>query len=214
MSQHINLFLVRHARSAWNAQGRLQGHADSSLDDVGIAQARALAEVLRKQRIHAFYTSPAQRARQTAQILANYHQQQYQASLQVDERLRERDVGAVTGLTWSEVQAQYGDWAKQVEKDGWEIAPPPGGEDPRAVQERMVTALDGIIKANKYLNVLVISHRGSLNIYLRHLFKMPLLCNVRFNLENTSVTEVEIRENRIQVLQLGNVQHLSRVENK
>jgi broad specificity phosphatase PhoE len=214
VSQHINLFLVRHARSDWNAQGRLQGHADSSLDDVGIAQARALAQVFRKQRIHAFYTSPAQRARQTAQILAQFHQQQYQASLKVDERLRERDVGVVTGLTWSEVHAQYGDWAKQVEKDGWEIAPPPEGENAHAVQSRMVEALDSIIKANKYLNVVVVSHRGSLNIYLRHLFKMPLLCNVRFHLDNTAVTEVEIREHRIQILQLGNIQHLNKGEGK
>ena len=37
------LVVLRHGRTAWNAEGRAQGHADVPLDEVGEEQASAVA---------------------------------------------------------------------------------------------------------------------------------------------------------------------------
>ena len=60
------LVLVRHGETDWNRERRFQGHADTPLNDAGRGQARALAALLRSERLSAVYTSPLRRAKETA----------------------------------------------------------------------------------------------------------------------------------------------------
>ncbi len=64
------VYLVRHGRTALNAQGRLRGLADPPLDSTGEQQALAAAGVLRALPVHAVVCSPLQRARRTAVLIA------------------------------------------------------------------------------------------------------------------------------------------------
>src|SRR5690606_6464496 len=63
--------LWRHGRTGWNAQHRFQGHSDVPLDPVGVAQARAAAAVLARLGPSKIVSSDLQRARHTAQALAD-----------------------------------------------------------------------------------------------------------------------------------------------
>ena len=101
------LLLIRHGRSTWNADKRIQGQADPPLDEVGREQARRLAERLRGDPPVALYTSPLQRARETAEIVG----QALDVPVVPDGRLKEYDVGAITGLTWEQVVEQHPDVA-------------------------------------------------------------------------------------------------------
>ncbi|HSJ96024.1 MAG TPA: histidine phosphatase family protein, partial [Myxococcota bacterium] len=65
------LWLIRHAESAWNAMGLWQGHADPALSSRGIAQAEALARALVAEGIEGIVASDLRRARETARILAD-----------------------------------------------------------------------------------------------------------------------------------------------
>ena len=56
------LVLARHGQTSWNALGRLQGHTDIDLDDIGRDQARALAVQLASSKIAAVVTSELSRA--------------------------------------------------------------------------------------------------------------------------------------------------------
>src|ERR1051326_3352209 len=67
------LFVVRHGVTAWNAEGRWQGHTDVSLTDEGIAQAHGVARRLAKERVDAVWSSDLSRARMTAEIIAEHH---------------------------------------------------------------------------------------------------------------------------------------------
>ena len=67
------LYLIRHGRTAWNNEDRLQGWADEPLDAVGQTQARALAAALHAVHFDAIYSSPLDRAMQTAGALAGPH---------------------------------------------------------------------------------------------------------------------------------------------
>jgi glucosyl-3-phosphoglycerate phosphatase len=97
--------LLRHGRTAWNAQRRFQGQADPPLDEVGRAQAYEVAALIAALRPGLLVTSDAARARQTADIVGEV------AALPAipDARFRERGLGHWEGLTRDDVAAQYPD---------------------------------------------------------------------------------------------------------
>lgn len=121
MSAH-RLVLLRHGRTAWNAQRRFQGHADPPLDEVGRAQAYEVAAIIAAMRPDLMVSSSAIRARQTAEIVAEV----VGSSFETDVRFQERGLGHWEGLTLDEVSATYPDeyeeWAagQDVQRRGGE----------------------------------------------------------------------------------------------
>jgi len=106
------LVLVRHGRTASNAEGRFQGHLDVDLDETGHAQAAAVAAWLAKSLADdaargtvRLVSSDLARARETAEPIAAA----LGVELALDEALRERDGGAWQGLLRSEIQERYPD---------------------------------------------------------------------------------------------------------
>jgi broad specificity phosphatase PhoE len=98
-----HLLLLRHGQSEWNADGRWQGQADPPLSELGEEQARDAAERLRATTFSSVVASDLRRARTTAEILA----EALGLPLEIDQGLREIDVGSWTGLTRSEIRARW-----------------------------------------------------------------------------------------------------------
>ncbi len=96
----LRLILVRHGRTAWNVHGRVQG--GGSLDDVGRAQAAALAERLSGERISVVYASPALRARETASVVAERLRLPVRSSM----LLRDLHYGKLAGALVADVEAR------------------------------------------------------------------------------------------------------------
>jgi broad specificity phosphatase PhoE len=96
----LRLLLVRHARTTWNAEGRVQG--GGGLDELGRAQAAALAERLRDESLDAIYASNTLRARQTAKAVARTR------GMKVRERhlLRDLDYGRLAGAFLADFQRE------------------------------------------------------------------------------------------------------------
>ncbi len=130
------LILLRHGRTAWNASGRAQGQADVELDDLGHAQAAAVAPRLAALQPAALWTSDLARARQTC----GYVERATGLCAKADERLREFDVGARQGLTMAGFAERF-----PVEYDAWVHGEGrvrvPGAEVIDDVEARMVPAL-------------------------------------------------------------------------
>ncbi len=61
---------VRHGESEWNRLGRVQGSLDIPLSQTGRAQAKTFAVAVRQRNIGQICTSPLQRAKETALIIA------------------------------------------------------------------------------------------------------------------------------------------------
>ena len=103
--------LLRHGRTAWNAQRRFQGQADPPLDEVGRAQAHEVAGLIAALHPGLLVSSDAARAMQTAEIVGAA------AALPPipEPRLRERGLGHWEGLTRDEVAErypeEYAEWA-------------------------------------------------------------------------------------------------------
>lgn len=103
MTERTRILLVRHGESEWNAAGRWQGQADPPLSVEGRAQAARAASVARGL-VDRVVASDLVRAHDTGRIIAAALEI---ADVGVEPDLRERDIGAWSGLTMAEVEAGW-----------------------------------------------------------------------------------------------------------
>jgi probable phosphoglycerate mutase len=201
----MQLLLIRHAQSTWNAQGRIQGWADPPLSETGLDQARKLAQrlVADGHAVAAIYSSPLLRAWQTAEQLG----QALGLSVQTDDRLKENDVGQLTGLTGPEVEQRFPEWMA-ARRASLEWVQPPEGEGRDHLASRAVAVMSDIVARHAGQTVAVVSHGGTLGVYLAHLLEMPIHRSLPFQFDNTSLSVVKVGEHRIRLLKLNDTAHL------
>ena len=101
--QPLTLYLIRHGETAWNEEGRCQGVTDIPLTEKGRHQARAVANTFERKPICRILTSPLQRARDTAALIAQAHT----ISLECYDELKEWNQGRLEGLTGPELMQDY-----------------------------------------------------------------------------------------------------------
>lgn len=160
------LLLVRHGQSAWNAESRWQGWADPPLSDLGEAQAAALASALTPAEFQGVVSSDLERARRTATIVAG----SLGLTVEVEPALRERDVGAWSGLTTAEIDRR---WPHQLA--AWRsgrLAAPPEGEPDDSMAVRVMEVL-GRLLTRPEESLLVVTHGGLVRLVERRLGLEP-----------------------------------------
>lgn len=196
------VLLIRHGQTDWNIEGRWQGCLPVSLNDVGRAQARALADYLRGRPIGAIYSSDLPRALETATFIADV------LGLQPipDNRLREFSLGVFEGRRRDELIELYPEeWRAFRTEDADYVVPQ--GESRRALQNRMWAAWQDITANGGGPEVAIVTHGGSLKQLLLKLFgATPEIQNLRF--ENTSVTTIERDGQGWQLAEMAVASHL------
>lgn len=149
------LVVLRHGRTAWNATGRFQGHADIPLDDLGRHQASRVAPVLAELEPTAIHSSDLARAWQTAEPLAAA----CGLAVTPDRRLREIDVGSWQGLTFEQMLETVDDEVRRAYLAGEDIRRSPTGETVAEVGERVATALGELgMSAEDGSTVIAVTH--------------------------------------------------------
>jgi probable phosphoglycerate mutase len=186
------VFLVRHAETAWNVERRFQGQTDVPLSSTGEDQAVQLANWLTSQpvRIAAIYSSDLQRARATAQPIAD----RLEIESSYATGLRELNCGAWQGLTVAEVEEKYpGElqwWREHIR--GFTL---PGGESIPDVQRRVFSYIDDVVQAHLGEAILVVSHGAALAAYIAAINGWDLQetwDSHRARMSNTGVTAMAI----------------------
>ena len=165
------LVLLRHGQSQWNLENRFTGFHDIDLSDLGRQEAAAAGQRLKTLGVHfdAVFTSTLQRAFNTAKIaLTNAGQADLIPGIILDDDLRERDYGDLTGLNKDETRAKYGDEQVHIWRRSYDVAPP-GGECLQDVVEKRVrpyyeTNIKAMLEDGK--NILVAAHGNSLRALL------------------------------------------------
>ncbi|MGJ6979614.1 histidine phosphatase family protein [Aestuariimicrobium soli] len=145
------LLLWRHGRTEWNAAGRFQGQHDVPLDEVGLDQAEHAAEALTRWRPQVLYSSPLERARQTAGALAR----RTGLEPRLDDRLAEINVGSWVGLTPADLAGDP-EYAKAAR--GVDFRRSPSGETATEVGERVAGGVRELASSNPGKRVVVASH--------------------------------------------------------
>jgi probable phosphoglycerate mutase len=194
------LILVRHGESEWNRAGRIQGQVNSPLTDLGISQAIAIRNYLSGIFINQelkIYTSPLDRAIQTAKIIAQGIDC-FGSELIIEERLNDFNLGEISGtFGWDKVAEIFPEQAKLRLQDPMRFHPS-GGESGADFEARLRSLLeelmgDGTLK-------LMVSH-GIVNKFIRGILKN--LCgkeminlgesqNTIYRLEQGEETEIKI----------------------
>ncbi|MDA8136869.1 MAG: histidine phosphatase family protein [Desulfobacteraceae bacterium] len=157
----IRLGLIRHARTPWNQEKRIQGSTDIPLSPEGQEEAARWGEVLTSEPFDAILSSPLTRARETALILSD----RMGIPLCVDMDLREQDFGDWEGQRITEIREKDPRAVEFQESRGWEFRPP-GGESRIRVLERVTKAFERAAKTFENQYILVVTHQSVIKILI------------------------------------------------
>ena len=158
------LLLLRHGQSEWNALGLWQGEADPPLTTHGEDQARAAGRWLIGHGFTGVVTSPQQRARRTAELIAEVVGL---PAPELEPDLRERAVGDWSGLSVPQIEERWPGWL-----DRWragELPSPPNGEVEAHFTERIMRAVNGLVDRPEDQTLLVVTHGGVIHAVGKHL---------------------------------------------
>jgi probable phosphoglycerate mutase len=126
--QMIPLLLIRHGKTEWNLQKKLQGRRDIALSNIGEDELKSCT-IPKEFAKFKWRVSPLMRALQTAELLKA-------PSYEIDKRLIEMDFGLWEGKTIKELRSEYGRAMLDNEAKGIHMQPP-NGESPFDVQQRL-----------------------------------------------------------------------------
>lgn len=159
----VEMLVLRHGESEWNAERRWTGQADPLLSAAGRASTLQLAEELAEVGFGGVAASDLRRARETAQILADVLGL---PAPRLVAGLRERDTGQWTGRTRAEIDRQWPGWLDRWRRE--ELVELPEGEPRAAFDRRVLSALADVATYAGADPLLVVGHAGTLRALERH----------------------------------------------
>ncbi len=191
------LLLIRHGENDLIGKGLAGRMPGVHLNGEGRRQAQELAAQLGGARLKAIYSSPLERALETAQPLASRHG----LPVQVREGLIEVDYGRWQGRSFKQLR-RTSLW-KQVL-----VAPAgvrfPGGESLAEVQERAVEEMERIAADHEAGDLVALfTHAEVIRLATAHYLKMPLNEFQRLAADTASLTVLVHRDGRVMVPQVN-----------
>jgi len=204
-SRHlIRIILVRHGETDWNQARRIQGGGSNiPLNEMGRRQAESIALRLKPEKIQAVYSSPLQRALDTAQASARYHQ----LEVEVEAALREIEVGELEGLHVAEVGKRLDLF---LTTGGQDEVPPrmPGGESLTEVQQRGWSAIQRLADKHADGVLVVVSHYFVILTIICSVLNLPLSQIGRLWLDAGSISTISFDEQVTRLLSFNDSYHL------
>lgn len=185
------IILARHGETIWNKERRFQGRTDIPLNDIGIAQAEALAERLSSCRIDAVYSSPLQRALRTAEAVAARHG----LKAEVVPELCEIFFASWEGMSIQGLRDESTEDFRRWQRDPF-FNHPEGAETWEQLSSRIGTAVDRIL-ASPHDDIVIVSHGGIMKAL--YAVMVGLDPHTAWNLEvrNCAISGIEYHDNKV-----------------
>ena len=166
----MNLILIRHGQSEWNALNQFTGWKDPDLTAKGIEEAHNAGKIIKDLKINfdLVFTSALVRAQNTAEIILKEINQPL--STIKNQALNERNYGDLAGLNKDDARKRWGDDQVHIWRRSYDI-PPPGGESLKDTGERVLPFFMKEILPHvcEGKNVLVAAHGNSLRSLIKFL---------------------------------------------
>ncbi len=159
------LGLLRHGKTVWNEEGRIQGRQDSPLSPSGKEQVHGWGRFLGDYTIDRIIASDMGRVRETVAILQHYCQT---PAVTWTPELREQSWGQWEGKTFKELKNEQPDELGAQVRAGWDFCPP-GGESRKEVLERALQIIHKIVQQFPGQRLLIVSHEGIVKALIYHL---------------------------------------------
>jgi phosphoserine phosphatase len=199
------LTIVRHGESEWNRLNLYQGQQDSPLSELGLRQVASLGLALRNETFDVIYTSPLQRAAQTAAAVHAHHRH---VPLETERALMEISHGDWEGRPAAEIAR---DFAADLHE--WKHRPTrsqmPNGESFSNVLKRVLDFREALQRRHHGQRVLVASHDVICKILIADALAMPMDRINRIWVANTSVTRIDYHDDPPYLIALADASHLA-----
>jgi len=201
------IILVRHGQTPWNKDKIFRGTVDIPLNDQGREEARLAGEWLKNETLHAAYTSPLSRSRDTAEAIARHH------GLQVTDLPGLGDIcyGDWQGLPLAEVKVKYADLYRQ-----WETAPHtvrfPNGETLDEVRDRALAAVAEVVRRHPDQVVLLSAHRAVNKVLIAAFIGLDNSHFWRIGQDTTAINRFDYVNGIWHIITINDVCHLRGME--
>ena len=203
MQQPTRVFALRHGQTAWNAGGRIQGHTDVPLDQIGRWQAARLAAALADEPLAAIYSSDLARAHETALALSATTG----VPVQTDTALRERAFGHFEGETFNAIQQRWPEATQRwLRREPW--FEPGGGESLMAFSRRCVAAASSLVLRHPGVAVALVAHGGVLDCLYRAAVGLELDAPRGWQLGNATINRLLYNGERFTLVGWDDAAHL------
>lgn len=201
----MKIYLFRHGETDWNAAKRIQGNVNIPLNERGRLAARLTAEAIADIPFDAIFSSPLDRAYETAGILAGNR------GLEIvkDERLAEIHFGEFEGTLWKDIREkeEYVCMYRFFEDPG-RYVPERGAESFESILARARDFIDKEVlpREESCRNMLIVAH-GALNraflACVRELPKGEFWGKSRKPMKNCSCCILEVKDGKIEIREEG-----------
>ena len=175
----LQVYLVRHGETQWNAERRIQGQSDSPLTAKGELQAVQVGERVRTYGITHVIASDLGRTQRTAEIIADA----CGCGVTLDARLRELDMGILEQRHLDSLSAQEEEWRRLV-VNGTPNGRIPEGESMQELSERMHAGLAACLNLPAGSRPLLVSHGIALGCLVSTILGLPAHAERRLRLRN------------------------------
>lgn len=168
----MKLYVVRHGETLENSNNCLVGRINSSLTEKGIEQAREVAKYFENKQIDLIVSSPLDRCKQTAEVIANN-----KIDIVYSDSLLGRDHGEFTGVHKSLINFdEYWNYNKNIQYEK--------AESVKTLYDRVAKLVEDLKEKYSDKNIIIVTHSGILRILYYYFKGIP---------EDGVLSEVEIK---------------------
>ena len=206
--QTTNIYIARHGETEYNRTRRMQGRGiNKSLNDTGRKQAKAIGRALGNKEINHIFSSSLKRSLETAEIIA----EQLQINFESYKELDEMDFGIIEGQQINEVRDNL-EQLNHTWKSGNTAFAIEQGESPDGVLERVLLRTDALLEKHCGQHILFVLHGRLIRILLAHWLEYGLSQMHRIKHQNGSLYHLQLREEqKMEVIYLNKTEHLEEV---
>jgi len=201
----VDIYLVRHGRTALNVNDAFRGRLPIELDETGNRQVALLGEHLKGLEIEAIYSGPLNRTLATARAIAPHHPG---LEVQVSAGLNDLDFGEWAGRSREDVQRLYPSAA-----DAWLNHPEqiriPGGETLAEARARAMSMVSEVV-ARRAGTVVLVTHNAMINVLCCALLGLDESHFWSFRVDPASLTIFGHERGRFVLKRLNDTCHLRR----
>ena len=202
-----NVIFLRHGQARNNVEQILAGRTHGfALTDDGVSQAQYAAQMLAEMNVSAIYSSPIQRAEETANIVGK----ELSVNVSVDERLIELDMGKFTGMGYDEIYQSHGNVFLKFYNEELEIAHN-GVETFAQVKKRVTEMAEHVTTQHSGENVVLVTHMDPIKAMLSVMWNLSPEVLFELIIANGSLNIFREYQGHLSVSAF-NVMHASRFE--
>ena len=185
------------------------GHLDVPLNDIGCKQAYYAAKYLISYTFDAIYSSSSARAKETAEIIHRYIEEETDEiiPLSFDASLMERGMGRFEGMLLCDLLEEI----TTEEAEAWDEIDwaPVDGESRIEVEARVISFINMLRKTHQNDTVLVITHGGPIKFILGQLLQISHEKALDISQNNCSINEIQFDMDEYKIIRIDDRKYLS-----